>query len=315
MTINVGDRVYHEGINGNGVCVIIDESKSRDKYGIVFLWDKYKHTAFHDLGGFLDKNIGYWCSEDTLKVSHMPELAERKNKVTMIGNRLLNRRICQVCELDRYVPGDGSDIAINYGGGGWRVPADIYVINRHIMLNKFDQCVKMIRAGVPVPDVTMRPPHEDSWIVKPFRSVGGKGITEWEYDDVYSKNKYFQRKITKVREFRAHVFMWAEDKVPLIQEKMISDRDQLCWNKKQGGKFHYLHAPSIGRSRLDSQLVIDITEIAITTCEAVNYDLGGVDLALDNENNLWVFEINSYTGVREMSLAVYKQMFWLLYNI
>jgi len=317
--INVGDRVYHEGINGNGICVTIDNIKERDKYGIMFLWDKYKNTTFHNLDGLLSNNMGYWCSEDCLVVSHMPQLAvgDRKNKVTMIGNRLLNRRIRQVCELDQYRLGDGSDIAINYGGGGWRVSHDVCVMNRHIMLNKYDQCVKMINAGVPVPEIRpcQDPPHEDGWIVKPFRSAGGKGIVEWLHGDVYPTNKYFQRKVNKVREFRAHVFMWAEDKVPLIQEKMIDNRDQLCWNKKQGGRFHYLHAPLIGRNKLDPQLVSDITEIAVATCKAVNYDLGGVDLALDDNNKLWVFEINSYTGVREMSMAIYKEMFWELYNI
>ena len=64
--INISDRVYHEGINGNGICVKIDETKERDKYGIVFLWDKYKHDIlFHNLDGYLDENMGYWCSEDT----------------------------------------------------------------------------------------------------------------------------------------------------------------------------------------------------------------------------------------------------------
>ena len=142
--------------------------------------------------------------------------------------------------------------------------------------------------------------------------MGGKNIKKYSRGDI--TYGYFQKEIKKVREFRAHVFLWGECKVPLIQEKTVDDPTQLTWNKKQGGKFHtvFQHIPH--KRNTDDRLFNKIVTLSVEATKAIGYDMGGVDLALDNDGKLWVFEINSRMGLREKSLCTYKTKFWELYN-
>jgi glutathione synthase/RimK-type ligase-like ATP-grasp enzyme len=170
----------------------------------------------------------------------------------------------------------------------------------------------MTEAGLSVPEVSLDP-RGRGWIAKPYVSMGGRNIFELRRGkDLNPHTHYAQRKINKRREFRAHVFMWAENKVPLIQEKIIGDPDQLCWNKKQGGAFKYPHEPILGRDKLKREggdLVERISKLSIDACRSLRYDLGGIDLALGKDGELYIFEINSRMGLREQSFIVYKQAF------
>jgi hypothetical protein len=96
---------------------------------------------------------------------------------------------------------------------------------------------------------------------------------------------------------------------------MITDRSQLCWNKKQGGTFHYPYSPRSGRDDLEPELRERISDMAIEATKRLKYDFGGIDLALDEDGELWIFEVNSRMGLREMSFATYKPILWELYNI
>jgi hypothetical protein len=163
---------------------------------------------------------------------------------------------------------------------------------------------------------TLEAPRADMsgyWIVKPHYSVGGKGIVDWEGNNHHGK--YLQRKIIKDREFRAHGFLWAKDKVPLIQEKTIGNKNQLCWNMKKGGSFKYVHEPAIGINKLDKDTVDRITNLSILALQRLKYDMGGVDLCMDESGELFILEVNSYWGQREMTMAATKMTFGELWNI
>jgi hypothetical protein len=286
--IHVGDRVYHRGINGNGICVTIDESKSQDKYGIKFFWLKYKgDRTFHNLNGFLSTNNGLWCSEEYLiRTPHpLQDGAEHHNLVSMIGTRSLDKLIRKICEIPYRRRGDGSEIVINYGASAHAVPERIHVINRRLMMNKYRQIQVMADADVPVPETTMdrnRIRSDSEWIVKPFHSFGGRNIHYLNhYRDWDQSTHYAQRIVNKTREFRAHVFAWLpyENSVPLIQEKAVDDKSQLCWNKHQGGVFRYPYMPLIGNYNLGEELTARIHSIAFSACMAIGYDFGGVELS------------------------------------
>ena len=306
MTLRIGDRVYHRGAWGNGVIVAIDNNKNRDKYGIEFFWWKYKKMQLHNLNGLLSKNRGVWASED--KIIKTPLPTTRINRISLPGKRSLDRLIRNICELPRTAC--EADIAINYGVFA-HAPYNCFTINRDLMSHKYTQCEVFSNHGVNVPETRCSPFAR--CIQKPFYSIGGKDINVYHAGDEHYG--YFQKRIKKVREFRAHVFLWGEDQVPYIQEKTLPDKSQLTWNKKQGGAFHIVHQPHANKYLLEPDLVSRISKMSVKACKAIRYDMGGVDLGLDENGELFVFEINSRMGLREWSFITYKQMFWELYNI
>ncbi len=224
-----------------------------------------------------------------------------------MGKRSLDKLIRKICEFPKHIPYGG--VRVNYGTFK-NCQSSGFVINRNLMCDKYEQCRTMLENDVPVPFIA-RTPFEGC-IQKPFKSMGGKNIHEYNNGD-YTYG-YFQQKVKKVREFRAHVFMWGDSQVPIIQEKTVDDPTQLTWNKKQGGKFHTLYQNNPHTINADHVLLGRISDIAVRATTAIGYDMGGVDLALDNNDKLWVFEINSRMGLREKSLCTYKQKFWELYN-
>jgi hypothetical protein len=157
-----------------------------------------------------------------------------------------------------------------------------------------------------------------AWMAKPFQSIGGRNMYRINLEALYAEQRpnwsthYAQRIIPKIREFRAHTFRWLDNPVPLIQEKTVTDRSQLCWNLEQGGVFRYPYQPLIGRLRMlreESELVSRISGIARRACSAIGYDFGGVDIGLVDSGELYVFEVNARMGVREQTLACYKEAF------
>ena len=308
MGLNIGDRVFHRGTGCNGLIVAIDQNKQYDKYGIRFSWGKYSKMPLHNLGGRINEPKGIWGSEDEIVLTPRP--STRKHPVYILGNRSLDRVLKSVCRLGGGQFRPNNAISINYGTFRY-AEANGFVINRRIVSDKFAQCVRMLSKDCCVPKISDHP--FDGCIQKPFHSIGGKNITEYHAGDM--TYGYFQKRVNKVREFRAHVALWSENPVPLIQEKTVDDPSQLTWNKKQGGKFTTVYQPHLKIRELSPSLVTKIHNRAICAVKALNYDMGGVDIALDDEGHLWIFEINSRMGVREYTLATYTQIFWILHNL
>lgn len=310
--MEIGDIVYHRGIKGNGI-IAAKRTGYRDGIGVQFHWLKYKEgTRFHNLGGALEENRGLWCSENKLLLTPKPEFGP--NKVSLAGNRSLERLIRLITYLPRRINRDGSKIIINYGNQAAvaRVPRTILCLNRNLTINKYDQCIRFKERGLSTPDISLR--KVAGYIRKPFYSFGGYGIEEGPNLRAAAE-KYFQKKVNKQREFRAHVFLWNENKVPFIQEKIVPDRTQLCWNKHQGGEFIVPYSDLLGIREIDQDLIDKITIQAIGAVKALGHDFGGVDLALDDQGDIYIFEVNSRCGLKELSLLTYKTVFWKLHNI
>ena len=53
----------------------------------------------------------------------------------------------------------------------------------------------------------------------------------------------------------------------------------------------------------------EITTLAVEACTLVEYDMGGVDLGMDSDGNIKIFEVNSRMGLREQALFTYKRAF------
>ena len=91
---------------------------------------------------------------------------------------------------------------------------------------------------------------EGRWVAKPYQSFAGRNIFEVETGQRVNPNThYLQRFFPKVREFRAHTFLWLNEKAPLINEKHVQ-HEQLCWNEHQGGEFKSPYQPIINRMKL-----------------------------------------------------------------
>jgi hypothetical protein len=241
--------------------------------------------------------------------------------VTSIGNRSLDRLYRDVCEIPRRRRHDGSDIVIVYGQGNHNINGEVpLVLNERLVYNKYTQ-MQIMGDGL-VNYSQHREPEGDlsNWIIKPENSMGGRNIRSAKGSKA-NYGEYYQKKFDKVREYRAHVFLWNDEPVPFIQEKICQNPGQLCWNKKQGGSFRYLYQQ--GRPKEDMKWGNNlslatkkmITKMSVAACKKLNYDLGGVDLGMDKMGNMTIFEVNSRMGLREQSLFSYKNVFNKLRNL
>jgi hypothetical protein len=309
--MEIGSRVYHEGIRANGIVIDIDENMKKDKLKVEFLWAKYCEVPHGKWGGYRS-TVRKWVMtrEDSLVETDM---TPGPNKVTLVGRRSLEKLIRTVAEVDQRKPRDGSDIVINYGGGVSNVPDSIFKINANPIWNKYDQC--RIMGETLAPEVFTHISNcpellQENLIVKPKQSIGGMGIYDYTGQDI-THQEYLQVKFDKVREFRVHVFLWMDNPVPFIQEKVIKDHDQLCWNKKQGGKFRYVYQDGLTEGKYMDELSVDLrnklSTAALSACKKLEYDFGGVDIGVDANGNVKIFEVNSRMGLREQSLFTYKR--------
>ena len=326
--MKIGSRVYHTGIKANGIIVDIDETMKKDKLKVQFFWAKYCDVPHGKWRGNRRPNRKWVMTrEDSLVET---DWTPGPNNIGLTGKRSLETLIRNVCEITRYATVKGRhlpihNIAINYGGGTRMVHRNTFIINANPIWNKFTQCQIM---GDLVPDV-LDPNgiHNDinpnEWIIKPMKSIGGKDIRPVmnadNRQDAAQYGEYYQRMFDKVREFRVHVFLWMDNPVSLIQEKVIKYRDQLCWNKKQGGKFRYIYQDGLMDGKYQDAISYDLREkisaVSIEACKKLKYDFGGVDIGMDQDGNLKIFEVNSRMGLREQSLFTYKRMFQALRHL
>jgi hypothetical protein len=240
----------------------------------------------------------------------------RVNKVTSIGGRSLDRLIRKVCEIKRRKPHDGSEAVIVYGQSNHALPSSVFTINRNLIPDKFRQCQIL---GDLAPEVRDHGSVSDgNWIIKPRISMGGRGIRRDDHECL-NHGEYFQREFEKVREFRVHCFLWMNEPVQMIQEKIIDNKDQLTWNKKQGGKFRFAYQadlPDFENLEWSMPCALStremLTKVSVAALQRLRYDFGGIDIGMDKFGNLKIFEVNSRMGLLEQALFTYKRVFTAL---
>jgi len=210
------------------------------------------------------------------------------------------------------------------------ISSDLPIINKNLVTNKLEAQRKMEAEGVGEHILVWRrqepsfADHErdpDRWMVKPYASQGGAGIHTYEGGRV-NTHFYLQKKVNKVREFRAHVGLWLNNPVFTIQEKKpkpelwgerMFDHDSyewpatsaqrerlpLTWNINSG---FYLRRTTTPWDRADKvnrfPLLRRIEEVAIKAVRALGYQYGAVDILMDDNRWLWVVEVNSHPAIK-----------------
>lgn len=314
-------RVYSKSIQANGEIIGVDAGY----FKVRFFWAAYcRHHNLNEDNYIYRKKMRVngipehqrkwaWCSKEDLVPGVYP--FDGPNSIGLVNKRVTDKRLHTVCEIpymDHY-----TDIAIRYGGNLNYIPVKL-CINEKIVLDKFEQ-MQLLGEELANRSTHVAPDARDlhNWIVKPHRSYGGKNIKSCENGArVRPGLDYYQKKFNKVREFRAHAFLWNDGILPFIQEKVIHDKNQLCWNKKQGGSFRYIYQPGLDYgdfiNTIDRDTVDRMREMSKEALKRLHYDSGGIDFGMDGEGNLKIFEVNSAMGLRERSLWTYKNAFWEL---
>ena len=209
-----------------------------------------------------------------------------------------------------------------------REGSEVKVFNRTLRINKLDQICIYEENGINVPEWIIDDEWDEyldgTWLIKPTHSQRGVGIRTLENNTVPSSNRaYVQKKINKVREFRAHIalFLPEGEQCFSIQEKKPKpevhgeslDRENLplCWNVDNG--FYYRRSTT-PENRADKcrrfPLFRRIEDIGIKAVKSLGYDFSAVDIIMDNNRTLNVLETNSHASLKnEASKEVYREIF------
>jgi hypothetical protein len=178
------------------------------------------------------------------------------------------------------------------------LPQDCKAINFNIEPNKYKVC-KMVEDHIAVPPTMLDNDVDEfnKYIIKPFYSIGGKGICVWDGSEIAEdEHKYLQlRVLNRKYELRVHAFDWIPpSEYPVFKRTHPMGEQQLTWNHKQGGVFSSLKEPSVGvfkRAQLAAHKALKI----------LGQNFGAVDFIVSsNDDPLvpWFIEVNSSPGMK-----------------
>ncbi len=125
------------------------------------------------------------------------------------------------------------------------------------------------------------------------------------YDELRACNRpYFFVYINKASEWRVHV-LGGEVKI-LSQKRFQGEGDKpIVWSNDNGFRF----INRVSHDEADDILFYKLREIAIKSVEALRYDFGAVDMALDEDDNIYVLEVNSSPALNRNRRRVYIKYF------
>lgn len=161
--------------------------------------------------------------------------------------------------------------------------------NRNTEESKVEQKRTLIKRGVKSPRLFGMEKYPGIPVVlRHYSHHGGDGAkyvetrAQWDKHAPEYSDGYCMEFIDKVREFRAHIFTGS---LLYATERMIADRELLCWNNA--------NERVLGDRDGDLRMCVRLNEIGSQATKAIGYDFGGVDIILDGSGELYVLEVNS----------------------
>lgn len=182
-------------------------------------------------------------------------------------------------------------LAFNYGLQGKRL--DNYmraypqikrlpIFNLQQCGNKYDHIKLAEEIGVPVP-ITERKPKERNdwfnftWIKKPYYSLGGRDIEQWDGEEQIADTHYVQQLVDNRRyEVRVHAWAWIDPSKWIFQKRVHEEGNAvLAWNHHNGGKFITIDEPN-------DPLHDRIRDSVKKLMKKFGYQFGAVDFIIQN---------------------------------
>lgn len=166
-------------------------------------------------------------------------------------------------------------------------PDTARVLNKHILLDKYEQGILLAEANVILPKIFHVRTQWDragrpQLIRKPRIGQMGRGIALTRTPDFEREDTIFQLYIDKQREFRA---MMVGELMAFFMEKHPPANGDVRWNEACGSE--WTGVPE------DRALRVTVKEIGKRALLALEYDFGAVDLIMDMNGAIQVLEVNS----------------------
>ena len=129
-------------------------------------------------------------------------------------------------------------------------------------------------------------------IARPFIHSKGKNFIILDTIDKFknhydSSRYYYSNFIDKIREFRVHL---GHSKVLALMEKKKPQNGNIAWNRALNDEEPFDYVPW---NQIDEQNLKNVLIEAIKAVNCLGLDMGGVDVMLDADNNVFVLEVNT----------------------
>lgn len=190
-------------------------------------------------------------------------------------------------------PLSSCSVAVNYGLQGYKAQEyehrhpsllRLPILNHRQYGNKYDQLKVVKDAGEVIPEAWYprefrdlgKEYEEGKYIVKPYYSLGGRGISDWDGGPVSAK-KYIQERVYNRRyEMRVHACAWIDPSKWIFQKRVHEDGENiLAWNHHNGGRFITIQNPT-------DPLHYRVREATKIAMKALNYQFGAADYIIQN---------------------------------
>jgi len=170
--------------------------------------------------------------------------------------------------------------------------------------NKYKMLKKMDNAGVPVSEYSR---DLDELVNKCGYPIIGRSFNHMQgsdvnlilqrVDDEIQNNDYYLEYINKKKEIRVHVINNQIKKINVKKLENVSEYNSVVWNYENGFVFGVEDNVHNGVSQ------------SIVAVNCLGLDFGAVDLVIDENNNVYIFEVNTGAGLSENNLEIYGKEF------
>ena len=180
------------------------------------------------------------------------------------------------------------DLIVNWGSKS--CPKGPYVLNQHVISNKFKEIKMLYVEGVPVPEISFKP--REGFLGRKSDHVDGYDLLE------KAKGDYYVEFVETIDEYRVH--SW-KGKTLLLEKREKAKADAHPWIRACEAGWN-LYAETFDHG---AAFLVPLRAVAHQAVKTLGYDFGAVDIARRKGGGLVVFEVNSAPGLEGYELTTY----------